>query len=79
MTTIDHIMRLCGDMPNALAHRHYLEQLPGAQQEQRLEDLRDSEKKHAARWYGGRDIENQFRDGGKMVCRSMPSQELATV
>jgi hypothetical protein len=59
MTTIDHIMKLCGDMPNAPAHRHYLEQLPVSHQEQRLEDLRDSEKKHAGRWYGGQCIESQ--------------------
>jgi hypothetical protein len=56
MTTIDHIMQLSGEMPNAPAHRHYLEQLPVSHLEQRLEDLRTSEKKHAGRWYGGQDI-----------------------
>jgi hypothetical protein len=55
--TIDAILALCGEMPDAAKHRHYLEQLPARQLAQRLEDLRASEKKHADRWYGGRDIE----------------------
>lgn len=56
-TLVTRIMMLCGDMPNAARHRHYLEQLPVAQLQQRLEYLTASEKRHSGRWYGGRDIE----------------------
>lgn len=48
--TIKHIMAICGDMPNPFAHRHYLEQLNPLQLQARLDDLRESEQKHAARW-----------------------------
>jgi len=54
---IPQIMALCGEMPDATAHRHYLEQLPPRQLQQRLDDLLESEKKHAGRWYGGRTVE----------------------
>ena len=65
-TTITRIMTICGDMPNAAAHRHYLEQLPVSHQEQRLADLLESEKKHAGRWYGGGDIEQPQLNRSRM-------------
>lgn len=49
MNTVDRIMALSGSMPNALAHRHYLEQLPPAQQQRRLDDLAESEERFAQR------------------------------
>lgn len=67
MNAITRIMSLCGDMPNATRHRHYLEQLPAPQLQRRLEDLEASEKQHAGRWYGGADIQqpqlNRARQG----------------
>lgn len=57
MNTVDRIMTICGPMPNALAHRHYLEQLHPRQQQARLDALLESEARHAGRWFGGRDLE----------------------
>jgi hypothetical protein len=51
--TIERIMTICGAMPNPAAHRHYLEQLPTRQLQQRLQDLQASEEHHAGRWVGG--------------------------
>lgn len=49
MNTVDRIMVLSGSMPNALAHRHYLEQLPPRQQQNRLDDLVESEERFLKR------------------------------
>lgn len=49
MTTVDRIMALSGSMPNPLAHRHWLEQLPPRQQKSRLDDLIESEERFLKR------------------------------
>lgn len=49
MSTVDRIMALSGSMPNPLAHRHWLEQLPPRHQKARLDDLIESEERFLKR------------------------------
>lgn len=49
MNVVDRIMALSGSMPNAEAHRHYLEQLPLRVQQARLDDLVESEERFLKR------------------------------